>query len=92
MAKQLKEILSGYLKGKEFKEINEIISIEEAWAKTVGQPICSNTKIISFKNQIIKIKTTTPVWRNELTMQKEIILKKLKKEINHIKLKEIKLI
>ena len=78
-AKQLKEILGEYLKGDDFKEINNIISIQTAWEKTVGKPISKNTKIISFKNGTINIKASNPVWRNELSLQKKDLLEKLQK-------------
>ena len=92
MAEKLKEILKNYLNGESFKEINETITIEKAWKETVGDPINKNTQIISFKNKILTVKTTTPVWRNELAIQKTDILNKLQKEEPSLKIVEIKLI
>ena len=77
-AKELKQILGEYLKGADFKEINKTISIELAWEKTVGKPINTNTNIESFKNGIIKIKASNPIWRNELSFQKNELLNKLR--------------
>ena len=88
-AKKLKEILGEYLKGEDFKEINNTISIQRAWEKTVGNPIIKNTKIESFKNGTIKIKTSNPVWRNELSLQKQDILDKLIKSEPSLKIKKI---
>ena len=88
-AKQLKKILREYLKGTNFVELNNTINIQTAWEKIVGQPISSNTKIESFKNGITKIKVSNPIWRNELSFQKQNILEKLiKKEpdLNIIKI------
>ena len=50
--KQLKHILGEYLKGTDFKEINNTIGLQKAWNKMVGNPISKNTKISSFKNWI----------------------------------------
>ncbi len=89
--KQLKQILEEYLRGKDFKEINNTISIETAWEKTVGKPISNNTTIESFKNGTITIKVSNSTWRNEISLQKQNILDKLKKVEINLYIKEIKL-
>lgn len=88
-AKELKEILGEYLKGDDFKEINNTISIQIAWEKTVGNPIIKNSKIESFKNGIIKIKVSNSIWRNELSLQKQDILDKLIKLEPNLNIKKI---
>ena len=88
-AKELKQILGEYLKGDDFKEINNTISIQIAWEKTVGNPIIKNSKIESFKNGIIKIKVSNPIWRNELSLQKQDILDKLVKSEPNLNIKKI---
>ena len=74
-AKHLKNILDEYLKGKDFEEINNTISIQTAWEKIVGKLITKNTEIKSVKNQTIIIKVSNPIWRNELSLQKQIFMK-----------------
>ena len=88
-AKQLKQILGEYLEGEEFKEINNTISIQKAWEKTVGKPIIKNSIIESFKNGTIKIKVSNPIWRNELSLQKQDILDKLIKSEPNLNIKKI---
>jgi len=92
VAQELKEILNKYFQGKELKKINETITIEKIWDEIVGDPIKKNTEIISFKNKTLTIKTSTPVWRNEISLQKTTILKKLQTKISQNKIKLIKLI
>ena len=92
MAEKLKKILKNYLQGTNFKEINDTITLEKIWKETVGNPINKNTKIISFKNKILTIKASSPVWRNELSLQKNFILEKIQKKITQTKINEIKLI
>ena len=87
--KRLKQILDEYLKGADFDEINDTISIQTAWQKTVGSPISKNTKIESFKNGKINIKVSNPIWRNELFLQKQDLLLKLKKTYTDLDIKEI---
>ena len=88
-AKRLKQILGEYLNGTDFKEINNTISIQIAWDKTVGSPIIKNSKIESFKNGTIKIKVSNPIWRNELSLQKQNILDKLIKSEPDLNIKKI---
>ena len=88
-AKTIKDLLSDYLKGSDFKEINETINLNKSWNKIVGKTISKNTNIASIKNGKIVIKTSNPIWRNELTFQKEELLNRLKKEEPDINIKEI---
>ena len=88
-AKQIKQILGEYLKGEDFKEINNTISIQTAWEKTVGTPIIKNSKIESFKNGTIKIRVSNPIWRNELSLQKQIFIEKLQKVEPGLNIKKI---
>ena len=88
-AKQLKQILGEYLKGTDFKEINNTISIQTSWEKIVGKLISKNTEIESFKNGTIKIKVSNPIWRNEISLQKQGLFVKLKKTEPDLNIKEI---
>ena len=88
-AKSIKNLLSDYFKGSDFKEINETINLNKSWKKIVGKTISKNTEITGIKNGKITIKTSNPIWRNELIFQKEDLLIRLKKEEPEINIKEI---
>ena len=88
-AKPIKDLLSNYFKGNNFKEINDTINLNKSWNKIVGETISKNTEIIGIKNGKISIKTSNPIWRNELTFQKEDLLNRIKKEKPKLKIKEI---
>ena len=88
-AKSIKELLSDYFKGSDFNEINETINLNKAWKKMVGATISKNTEIVKIKNGKITIKTTNPIWRNELTFQKEDLINRLKKEEPKSNIEEI---
>ena len=87
--KSIKDVLSDYLKGSNFKEINAAINISTAWANIVGKTIANNTEIQKFQNGKITVKTSNPIWRNELIFQKEDLLNRLKKEEPELNIKEI---
>ena len=87
--KQIKDVLTDFLKGSNFKEINETINISVAWTNIVGKTISKNMEIKSIKNGKITIKTASPIWRNELIFQKEDLLNRLKEEEPELNIKEI---
>jgi hypothetical protein len=87
--KPIKTVLTDYLQGGNFKEINATISIGTIWINIVGKAIAKNTEIQSFKNGKITVKTSNPIWRNELIFQKEDLLNRLKKEEPELNIKEI---
>ena len=85
----IKNLLSEFLNGKDFKEINETICLTTAWKQNVGEPIFKNTEILSFKNGKLIIKTSNPIWRNELSFQKKDLLNKLQKAEPELNITEI---
>ena len=64
----------------------------EIWAGTVGETVSKNTEPISIEHGILSIKTTTPVWRQELQFQKKQIIEKLNKTLNKKLIKDIRFI
>ena len=88
-AKPIKEVLSNYLKGTNFKKINELTNICTAWTNIVGKTIDKNTKIQSIKKGKITVRVANSTWRNELIFQKEGLLNRLKQEEPEINIKEI---
>ena len=87
--KSIREILSDYLTGSDFNEINESINLEKSWKHIAGKIIYKNTEIISLKKGELIIKTSNPVWRNELSLQKKELLAKIKKTQPKLIIKEI---
>ena len=85
----IKNLLSDFLNGKDFKAINETISLTAAWKQNVGEPILKNTEILDFKNGKLTIKTSNPIWRNELSFQKNELLNKLQKAEPELNITEI---
>jgi len=88
-AKHIKNILREYLTGPEFEEINKTINIQSLWEKTVGEAVSKNTIIKSFKKGTVIIKVSNPIWRNELSLQKQSIIEKLKTTDPELNIKEI---
>ena len=73
--------------------LNSGVEQQEAlklWGEIVGNKISKNTKPISVKNGTLLIKTTNPVWKQELQIQKTEIIKKLNNKIKKNIIKEIR--
>ena len=87
--KSIKTVMSDYFKGTNLKEINQALNISTVWKNIVGNTIAKNTEIQKFKNGKITVKTSNPIWRNELIFQKEDLLNRLKKEKPELNIKEI---
>ena len=85
----IKNLLNDFLKGKDFTTINNTISLTAAWKQSVGEPILKNTEILGFKKGKLIIKTSNPIWRNELSLQKNELLNKLKKAEPELNITEI---
>ena len=64
----------------------------EIWPEIVGKTVSKNTEPISIEHGILSIKTTTPVWRQELQFQKKQIIEKLNKKLNKTLIKDIRFI
>ena len=60
------------------------------WPKIVGTKIAENTtaELVDFNVLTIKVKNST--WRNELYLEKDIILEKLNKELGPNTIKELR--
>ena len=89
MSKSIKDILFNYLEGSNFNKINETINLEQSWENTVGKTISNNTEIINFKKGILIIKASNPIWRNELSLQKQDLLAIIKESQPRLNIKEI---
>lgn len=60
------------------------------WGEIVGDSIANNTEPMSVKNGTMVIKTTNPVWKQELQIQKTEIIKKLNYRLRKNIIKEIR--
>ena len=87
--RSIKNLLSEFLNGKDFKAINETICLTTVWKQNVGEPILKNTEILGFKKGKLIIKASNPIWRNELSFQKNELLNKLQKAEPKLNITEI---
>ena len=85
--------------GKVLTDLVDMLGFEEKlseqrtlsqWTETVGEKIAKETKPTSMLNGILKVKVSTPAWRQELIFLKENIRRKLNKELGKKVVSDIK--
>ena len=62
------------------------------WNNVVGELVAHNTKPISISRGVLNIETKTPVWRQELQIQKGNIITKINKNFKTKDIKDIRFI
>ena len=77
------------MKGNSLHEINTTINLEQTWCAVVGKAISNNAEIIHLKKGILTIKTSNPIWRNELSLQNKDLLNKINITEPKFNIKEI---
>ena len=82
--------IQNFLKNSGLKSGVEQQKALKLWGEAVGNKISKNTKPISVKNGTLLIKTTNPVWKQELQIQKTEIIKKLNNKFKRNIIKEIR--
>ena len=62
------------------------------WKEVVGERVAENTIAEKIDHGVLVVRTTTPVWRQELQFQKTTITKKLNKKLGQKVVKDIRFI
>ena len=62
------------------------------WKDIVGEAIGNNTTPEEVKHDVLIVRVSTPVWRNELMFRKKEILEKINKTLGKKVIKDIRLI
>tara|TARA_Y100000590_G_scaffold465099_1_gene636377 strand:+ start:45432 stop:45707 length:276 start_codon:yes stop_codon:yes gene_type:complete len=62
------------------------------WESVVGEAVAKNCSAEEINHKTIIVKASTPVWRNELSLKKMEIIKKLNKKLGEELLKDMQVI
>ena len=73
----------------ELSKLGVILKVIKAWDETVGDKLGKVTKIIKYENEILFVRVTSSVWRNEFYHIEDEIKKKLRGKLGSIKIKKI---
>jgi len=73
----------------ELSKLGIILKVIKAWGETVGDKLGKVTKIIKYENEVLFVRVTSSVWRNEFYHIEDEIKKKLRGKLGSIKIKKI---
>ena len=76
--KRVDAILSGTLKSLNLEEKFKVYPVWKRWDEIVGEAIAQKAQPDYVSGQTLVVSVVHPVWMNELQMQKEIILQKIR--------------
>lgn len=84
--------LDSFIKGSKIRkglEQNKALSI---WSEVVGEKIAENSEAQTVDSGVILVRTKTPVWRQELQLQKHQIINKINKALTKKVIKDIRFV
>ena len=84
--------LKVFIKNSGLEKVLDQQNIIDVWDEVVGEKISKNAKAKSIEYGVLKVKTVSPTWRQELHLQKNDIVKKLNKKIRKKIIKDIRFI
>ena len=73
------------------KEINQQKAID-VWAEAVGKKIKEHTEPVDVRFGVLTVKTSSPVWRQELQFQKKSIVDSINKRLKKATIKDVRFI
>ena len=84
--------LSGFIKDSKVEKGLEQNKAVMIWAEVVGKRIAENTEVDSVESGVVLVRVKTPVWRQELQLQKNDIINQLNTALTKKTIKDIRFI
>ncbi len=73
----------------ELSKLAVVMRIIKAWDETVGEKLGKVTRILKYENEVLFVRVTSSVWRNEFYHIEDEIKKKLRGKLGSIKITKI---
>ena len=73
------------------KEINQQKAID-VWAEAVGKKIKEQTEPVEVRFGVLTVRTSSPVWRQELQFHKKSIIDSINKRLKKTTIKDVRFI
>jgi len=89
--KKLGKVLESLIEKNKSLERLKIFSIVTAWKEIVGEKIAMKAKVYDFKNGELIIVCSDPMWRMEIELRKDFLVKKMNEHIGKELIKKIKI-
>ena len=93
MFRSLNNIIESISTNHKLKKYFIYDQIQLIWLEHIDKTIQSNTQLINFKNDVLIIETSNPLWKTELGLQKDELLEIINKNLKTTKpIKDIRFI
>ncbi|MDD3045344.1 MAG: DUF721 domain-containing protein [Candidatus Delongbacteria bacterium] len=73
----------------ELSKLGVVLRVLKAWNETVGEKLGKVTRVIKYENEVLFVRVTSSVWRNEFYHIEDEIKTKLRGKLGSIKIKKI---
>ncbi|HXK49404.1 MAG TPA: DUF721 domain-containing protein [Clostridiales bacterium] len=73
----------------ELSRLAVVMKVIKAWDETVGEKLGKVTRILKYENEVLFVRVTSSVWRNEFYHIEDEIKKKLRGKLGSIKITKI---
>ena len=88
----IKDVMKDVLKANKLQKGIENVAVKEAWKSVMGTGVSSYTEDLIFKNNVLIVKLSSSVLREELSHGKEKMIKILNEKLKKVLIKNIKLL
>lgn len=77
--------------GEKFKQAHEL-KLLNSWDEVVGSAVAEQVRLIDVKNGTLLLKTNSPVWKNEVNLQKKAIFKRSNEILGKVLIRNLRFV
>ncbi|MFS8885498.1 DUF721 domain-containing protein [Synechococcus sp. H70.2] len=77
MLQSLEHVLASFSAHPLWAELSQMQTLRQIWPEVVGEAVAAQTHPVNLRRQVLQVATSTPAWAQNLTLQRQLILKKL---------------
>ncbi len=82
MLQRLDEALGSFGSHPCWAELKQIQLLRQLWPEVVGEAVAAQTYPLNVRRQVLQVATSTPSWAQNLTLQRQLILRKLNSRLH----------
>jgi predicted nucleic acid-binding Zn ribbon protein len=82
MLQSLERVLASFSGHPLWAELNQMQTLRQIWPEVVGEAVAAQTYPVNLRRQVLQVATSTPAWAQNLTFQRQRILKKLNSRLH----------
>ena len=90
-SKSIKDLMGAFIKDNNLSKGFAKIKVEEAWAQVMGPGVQSYTSSVKIQNEVLVVRLTSSVLREELGYGKDKIMQMMNEVLGEILIKKVRL-